>query len=80
MHSLYYISMLAGVTWLCIWCALPEEMRRRLWSPFDMREETAPPPSAPRAGGPQGWRARAAAEAARRRAPRAATRSARGGR
>jgi hypothetical protein len=68
MSSAFYVAMLAGVTWLMVWAALPPAVRSRYWWPFDFREEprdekpeaTGSGPrggSATRAAG--GWRARA---------------------
>lgn len=39
MESVYYLVMLLGIAWLCIWSIVPEPYRRRLWWPFDMRDD-----------------------------------------
>lgn len=39
MESVYYLVMLLGVAWLCIWSIVPEPYRRQLWWPFDMRDD-----------------------------------------
>jgi hypothetical protein len=68
MSTAFYVIMLAGVTWLMAWAALPPAVRSRYWWPFDFREEAVDDKpqtaeaahragSAPRAAG--GWRARA---------------------
>jgi hypothetical protein len=73
MSSAFYVMMLAGVTWLMVWAALPPTVRSRYWWPFDFREEAGDetpdvvePPlrtgSAPRAA--RGWRARVGQRAA----------------
>ncbi|MCU0887083.1 MAG: hypothetical protein MUF65_02975 [Rubritepida sp.] len=64
MNTLFYLTMLLAVFWLCVWCAMPEDMRARIWSPFDMREgEPRPkgeePPAASRGPAAPGWRTRA---------------------
>mgnify|MGYP001168732884 CR=1 FL=1 len=39
MQGAYYLAMLIGVAWLCIWSIVPEPYRSRAWWPFDMRGE-----------------------------------------
>jgi hypothetical protein len=38
-ESFYYLAMLIGVAWLCIWSILPEQYRNRFWWPFDMADD-----------------------------------------
>lgn len=40
MQSLYFLAMLLGVAWLCVWSILPPAYRTRGWWPFDMRCDT----------------------------------------
>lgn len=53
MEGLYYLVMLLGITWLCVWSILPEQYRDRLWWPFDMVDADGGPDGS-RAGGRAG--------------------------
>jgi len=42
MQGFYYLFMLIGFAWLCLWVCFPG-IFGRYWSPFDMRESVASP-------------------------------------
>ncbi|MGK7861163.1 hypothetical protein [Falsiroseomonas sp. E2-1-a4] len=41
MQSLYFLAMLLGVAWLCVWSILPASYRTRGWWPFAMRNDVS---------------------------------------
>jgi hypothetical protein len=65
METLYFLVMVLVVGWLMAWVALPDDAARRLWWPFEMKEQGPDAPTGdpsgdatPRPAG--GWRDRAA--------------------
>lgn len=67
MQGFYFLAMLLGVAWLCVWSVLPPAWRDQGWWPFDMRDDDAPGPEPTgRDGTPPrrpGWRDAARAPA-----------------
>jgi hypothetical protein len=39
MEGFYYLVMLIGVAWLCVWSIAPKQYRDSLWWPFDMPDD-----------------------------------------
>lgn len=52
MEGPYYLAMLIGVIWLCLWAVFPK-LTSRFPSPFDMLNDTEQHDS-----GPEGWHGR----------------------
>ncbi len=45
MSSFYFLAILIGIGWLCVWSVLPQPWTGGWWWPFDMRrdaDEAAP--------------------------------------
>ena len=53
MNGLFFLAMLVGIVWLCVWGALPRPWKGGGWWPFDMRQ-----PDGEARTGSFGWQGR----------------------